>query len=62
LASLNSISASMRSSSPCSPSTRSAPGSTTRYHAGNLYEIGVVNSLSGPVVIHAMTARPKFLE
>ncbi len=31
-------------------------------HAGNIYEIGVVNSSSGPVVIHAMAARPKFLE
>jgi hypothetical protein len=29
--------------------------------AGNLYEIGVVASQSGPVVVHAMTARPKYL-
>jgi hypothetical protein len=31
-------------------------------HAGNLYEIGVVNSSSGPVVIHARAARSQFLE
>jgi hypothetical protein len=30
-------------------------------HAGNLYEIGVVASQSGPVVVHAMIARPKYL-
>jgi hypothetical protein len=29
--------------------------------AGNLYEIGVVASQSGAVVVHAMTARPKYL-
>jgi hypothetical protein len=29
--------------------------------AGNLYEIGVVSSEQGPVVIHAMPARPKYL-
>ncbi|MGH9103025.1 MAG: hypothetical protein ACRDYD_08615 [Acidimicrobiales bacterium] len=30
-------------------------------HAGNLYEIGVVDSEDGPVVVHAMSARPKYL-
>lgn len=30
-------------------------------HAGNLYEIGVVGSEEGPVVVHAMRARPKYL-
>lgn len=30
-------------------------------HAGNLYEIGVVESVDGPVIVHAMPARPKFL-
>jgi hypothetical protein len=29
--------------------------------AGNLYEIGVVDSEDGPVVVHAMEARPRFL-
>jgi hypothetical protein len=29
-------------------------------HAGNLYEIGVVGSDEGPVVVHAMRARPKY--
>ena len=29
--------------------------------AGNLYEIGVVDSDEGPVVVHAMKARPRFL-
>ncbi|MGH7511013.1 MAG: hypothetical protein ACRDXD_08150 [Acidimicrobiia bacterium] len=29
--------------------------------AGNLYEIGVVGSVEGPVVVHAMRARPKYL-
>jgi hypothetical protein len=29
--------------------------------AGNLYEIGVVESDEGPLVIHAMKARPKYL-
>jgi hypothetical protein len=28
--------------------------------AGNLYEIGVVDSDEGPVVVHAMRARPKY--
>ena len=30
-------------------------------HAGNLFEIGVVTSSDGPVVVHAMPARPKYL-
>lgn len=30
--------------------------------AGNLYEIGVVTSDQGPVVVHAMAARPKYLD
>lgn len=29
--------------------------------ASNLYEIGVVGSKEGPVVVHAMRARPKYL-
>jgi hypothetical protein len=29
--------------------------------AGNLYEIGVVSSDEGPVVVHAMAARAKYL-
>ena len=29
--------------------------------AGNLYEIGVVDSEDGPVVVHAMEARSRFL-
>jgi hypothetical protein len=29
--------------------------------AGNLYEIGVVSSEHGPVVVHAMAARPKYV-
>lgn len=29
--------------------------------AGNLYEIGVVSSTEGPVIVHAMVARPKYL-
>ena len=29
--------------------------------AGNLYEIGVVVGRDGPVVVHAMAARPKYL-
>ncbi|HUP15933.1 MAG TPA: hypothetical protein VM848_07790 [Acidimicrobiia bacterium] len=28
--------------------------------AGNLYEIGVLGTDEGPVVIHAMKARPKY--
>jgi hypothetical protein len=30
-------------------------------HAGNLYEIGVVDTAHGPLVVHAMAARPKYL-
>lgn len=30
--------------------------------AGNLYEIGVVSSAQGPVVVHAMPARYKYLD
>ena len=30
-------------------------------HAGNLYEIGVASSSDGPVVVHAMPARSKYL-
>ncbi len=30
-------------------------------HAGNLLEIGVVTSDDGPVIVHAMPARPKYL-
>jgi hypothetical protein len=30
-------------------------------HAGNLYEIGVVSSSEGPVIVHAMPARRKYL-
>ncbi|MEZ5176378.1 MAG: hypothetical protein R2823_09265 [Acidimicrobiia bacterium] len=29
-------------------------------HAGNLYEIGVVDSADGAVIVHAMAARPKY--
>lgn len=29
--------------------------------AGNLYEIGVVGTEEGPIVVHAMTARSKYL-
>ena len=29
--------------------------------AGNLLEIGVVDSADGPIIIHAMPARPKYL-
>jgi hypothetical protein len=29
-------------------------------HAGNLLEIGVVPSVDGPVIVHAMPARPKY--
>jgi hypothetical protein len=29
-------------------------------HAGNLFEIGVVTSDDGPVIVHAMEARPKY--
>ena len=30
--------------------------------AGNLYEVGVVDGTDGPVIVHAMPARPKYLE
>jgi hypothetical protein len=30
--------------------------------AGNLYEIGVVSSAEGPVIVHAMPARHKYLD
>jgi hypothetical protein len=30
-------------------------------HAGNLFEIGVVISSDGPVIVHAMPARSKYL-
>jgi hypothetical protein len=29
--------------------------------AGNLHEIGVVGTDEGPIVVHAMKARPKYL-
>ena len=29
--------------------------------AGNLFEIGVVSSEEGPVIVHAMPAREKYL-
>ena len=29
-------------------------------HAGNLFEIGVVSSDQGPVIVHAMSARPEY--
>lgn len=29
--------------------------------AGNLYEVGVVSTDEGPIVVHAMKARPKYL-
>ena len=29
-------------------------------HAGNLLEIGVVGSDQGPVIVHAMAARPNY--
>ena len=28
---------------------------------GNLLEIGVIDSADGPIIVHAMTARPKYL-
>ena len=30
-------------------------------HSGNLLEVGVVDSVDGPVIIHAMTARKRYL-
>jgi hypothetical protein len=29
--------------------------------AGNLLEVGVIDSSDGPIIIHAMPARPKYL-
>ena len=29
--------------------------------AGNLFEIGVVDSADGPIIVHAMSARSKYL-
>jgi hypothetical protein len=29
--------------------------------AANLFEIGVIDTSDGPIIIHAMPARPKFL-
>ncbi len=29
--------------------------------SGNLLEIGVIETVDGPIIIHAMTARPKYL-
>ena len=29
--------------------------------SGNLLEIGVIESVDGPIIIHAMAARPKYL-
>ena len=30
-------------------------------HAGNLLEVGVIDSVDGPIIVHAMPARPKYL-
>ena len=30
-------------------------------HAGNLLEVGVIDSTDGPIIVHAMPARPKYL-
>jgi hypothetical protein len=30
-------------------------------HAGNLLEVGVIDSIDGPIIVHAMPARPKYL-
>ena len=30
-------------------------------HAGTLLEIGVVDTTEGPIIVHAMSARPKYL-
>jgi hypothetical protein len=30
-------------------------------HAGNLLEVGVVDGQDGPVVVHAMPVRPRYL-
>jgi hypothetical protein len=29
--------------------------------AGNLLEVGVIDSADGPIIVHAMPARPKYL-
>jgi len=29
--------------------------------SGNLLEVGVIDSVDGPIIIHAMPARPKYL-
>jgi hypothetical protein len=29
--------------------------------AGNLLEVGIIDSFDGPIVLHAMPARPKFV-
>jgi len=29
--------------------------------SGNLLEVGVIDSINGPIIIHAMAARPKYL-
>jgi hypothetical protein len=29
--------------------------------AGNLLEVGVIDSIDGPIIAHAMPARPKYL-
>ena len=29
--------------------------------AGNLLEVGIIDSSDGPIIIHAMPARPKYL-
>jgi hypothetical protein len=29
--------------------------------AGNLLEVGVIDSPDGPIIVHAMAARPKYL-
>jgi hypothetical protein len=30
-------------------------------HAGNLFEIGVVDGADGPIIVHAMAARNKYV-
>lgn len=30
-------------------------------HGGNLYEVGVITGSDGPIIVHAMSARPKYL-
>ena len=29
--------------------------------AGNLLEVGVIDSTDGPIIVHAMSARPKYI-